>query len=91
MRRRAYHCWPCSPPMKMGKSMSGPSADAQPGQPAAAAGPGQPAAAGDSDGGVLLDSLSFLDLLYAVPVADLAMRVSGSIPGPVSGATRRPP
>ena len=35
---------------------------------------------------MVLDSLSFLDLLYAVPVADLAMRVSGSIPGPVSGA-----
>jgi hypothetical protein len=36
---------------------------------------------------ISVDQLSFLDLLYAVPVADLAIRVSGATLSQVSSAT----
>jgi hypothetical protein len=45
-----------------------------------------PGAAEQQDSGPALDQLSFLDLLYAVPVGDLAMRVSGADLGRVSSA-----
>jgi hypothetical protein len=47
---------------------------------------GEPPDAGGASDGASVDSLSFLDLIYAVPVGDLAMRVSEAEPGRVSAA-----